>query len=79
MSTETQQVKFDGKQATLTVKTTDGKTTWMITGDGIDESGEGALSLMALLESKRLSMSGGRRRKTHKSRRHQRKTRRSRK
>jgi len=69
MSTETQQVKFDGKQATLTVKTTDGKTTWMITGDGINESGEGALSLMALLESKRLSMSGGRRRtRRHRSR-----------
>ena len=67
---ETKQVTFDNKPASLTV--TGNK--WTITGEGINESGDSFFTLAELVESKRLVQSGGGR-KTRR-RRHHRKTRR---
>jgi hypothetical protein len=73
---ETKQVTFDGKSATLTVT----GSKWTITGEGINESGDSFFTLAPLVESKKLVLPHGLfagRRKTRKSR--ARKTRRYRK
>jgi hypothetical protein len=61
---ETKQVTFDGKQASLTVT----GSNWTITGKDVNESGDSFFTLAALLESKKLvlphGLFAGRRRKS---------------
>jgi hypothetical protein len=61
---ETKQVTFDGKQASLTVT----GSNWTITGEGVNESGDSFFTLAALVESKKLviprGLFAGRRRKS---------------
>lgn len=71
---ETKQVMFDKKPASLTVT----GSNWTITGDGINESGDSFFTLAKLVDSKKLVIQSGGGRKTRR-RRHHRKTRRSRK
>ena len=87
---ETKQVTYKNTAATLTIQDDD---SWTLRGNTVNLDGKNAIGLMKLVEDRDLSMApyvrdpntsapaAGRRRKTRhrKSRRHQRKTRRSRK